>query len=76
MKRLAAIFLLVALSFGYCVRSVAQTRSVSTSEDRAARKMEKKQRKAQKKYAKAQRKAQRKMEKYDRKHTHYPNGSH
>jgi cell division protein ZapA (FtsZ GTPase activity inhibitor) len=73
MKKLAAIFVLAALSISYCVRSEAQSRNASASEDRAARKMEKKQQKAQKKYAKAQRKAQRKMEKYDKKHTHYPN---
>jgi hypothetical protein len=69
MKKLAAFFILGALSLGCSIQALAQTRASTLSESRASRKANKQQQKAMKKYAKAQRKAERKMLKTERKNT-------
>lgn len=72
MKRIAAILILAALSFGFLLPTMAVAAPSAKSDARAARKMNKKQQKAQKKYMKAQKKAQKKMFKKDVKNTHLP----
>jgi hypothetical protein len=70
MKKVPLFILVAVLGVG-CLAPVYAGAKTQT-QDRDARKMEKKQAKAQKKYAKAQKKAEKKMLKTSKKNTHYP----
>ena len=70
MKKLSVLLLMAVL--GVSCLAPAHAGAKTQTQDRDARKMEKKQAKAQKKYAKAQKKAEKKMLKQSKKNTHYP----